>query len=264
MRRILLVLLAVWLPLSGVRAASGELVIALEAADNRPFEFEEGGRLTGFHIEVIEAVGKDLGWAVRFAPVPWQRAETMLQDGSATAVSYMAASAPRRAYALFLPGNQLHMQQVALFAMRDKAARIRPDSSLAVMAARYRIGAARNYYYGAGVNALIDAGAPIDHGALNILQLMRMMEAGRYDLVLATAGAQTQLAHEDARLASVVARVPGVAFDRTPIYLAFGKAKDGPDRAAAFAAAYARFRKTPAWMQLVHRYHLEDDLPDFR
>lgn len=246
-------------------AAATKVDIALEDADNRPFEYRDDlGRLTGFHIELIRAAAQRLDWDVTFLAVPWTRAEAMLADGRVNAVSYMAAAEKRKGYAMFLPGNQLHLQQIGLFGMAERIKRMAMPAALPDIARQYRVGAAKNYFYGTEINTLIDKDNVIDHHAQNITQLMQMMAAGRYDLALATAGALQQLAHENAKLATQIRRLPGIAFEQTPIYLAFSNKGSSPKLAADFARAYAELRQGAYYRQLVAKYQVADMLPDFR
>ncbi|UTH74488.1 ABC transporter substrate-binding protein [Chromobacterium sp. IIBBL 290-4] len=255
MRRI--ALLALLLPLLAL--AGPTVNIALEDTDNRPFEYPDGeGGLTGFHIELIRVIGLKLGWSTRFRPLPWGRAESELASGRVDAVSYMAESAARKDYALFLPDNQLHRQRVALYALADKAKQIRYTPPLINMLEKYRIGAGKSYFYNEQINALIKQDKRIDQRALTALQLMEMLRANRYDLVLATADAKQQLSRSRPDLAAQIASLPGVEFGDTPVYLAFGKKGDAPRLAKDFARACAAYRKTTDYRRLLSKYQLPE------
>ncbi|OHX18260.1 hypothetical protein BI343_08530 [Chromobacterium amazonense] len=96
------------------------LLVAMEEADNRPFEYlDDQGNLTGFHTEIVRAVAKALGWEVSFLRMPWGRAQLSLANGKVDAVTYMGKTAERMKYAVFLDGNQLDVERVTLFVRRE-------------------------------------------------------------------------------------------------------------------------------------------------
>ena len=53
------------------------------------------GKLTGFHIELIEAVAKQTDIDVRFESVPWKRAQQMIKNGQGDAISYISKNNER-------------------------------------------------------------------------------------------------------------------------------------------------------------------------
>src|SRR5690348_6380181 len=58
----------------------GELVIATDAT-YPPFEFKDGKTLKGFDIDIGNAIGKELGVNVHWAPLPWDAVLGSLETG---------------------------------------------------------------------------------------------------------------------------------------------------------------------------------------
>lgn len=256
-----LIFLLAWLP--AMLQAAATLTVALEKADNRPFEYLDGnGHLTGFHVEVISGVCQQLGWQLRFKPLPWKRAEIELASGQVDAVSYMASTPVRQRVALFLPGNRLHLQQVGVFVLRTRLDELPYQPPLVAMVKRYRFGAANNYFYSQEINNLINLGA-VETSATTALQLMDMLQARRYDMVFATLNSLLPLKESNAELMRQIVRVPGVAFNPAAVYLAFTRQGHGVVLAEDFSRAYATFRGKPAYRQLADKYGVAELLPDW-
>lgn len=88
-------------------AASQPVVILRGDGHYPPDEMLVNGELSGFHIEVIRAVARQLALEIRFESVPWARAQYMLKNGQGDALSFLAHNKERAQYAVFLPGNIL-------------------------------------------------------------------------------------------------------------------------------------------------------------
>ncbi|WP_338621095.1 transporter substrate-binding domain-containing protein [Paludibacterium sp. THUN1379] len=253
-------LLAGWMTL----AVWGQtLTVAMEEADNRPFEYlDEQGNLTGFHTELVRMVAADLGWSVQFVRVPWSRAQLLLSTGRVDAVTYMGKTAERQKFAVFLEGNQLHVEHVTLFVRRDDRRRIRYLPPVASMMQQFRFGAPRGYFLGQEISDAISAGGKVDLSPQTQAQLFNMLLARRIDVAVAETLALQLVQPQIPDVASRVVQVPGAVFSGNPMYIAFKNAADGPDLARQFAAAYAKWRRTGAYPWLVARFHVFDRVPD--
>jgi len=253
--------LLLWLA-SGL-ATAVTLTVALEEADNRPFEFLDArGEQSGFHVELVRQVCAQLGWQVIFVPVPWKRAQMMVGEGSADAVTYMSQNAERESIALFLPDNILHLMRTVLYVRTERANEIRYQPPLAEMMARWQFGAAFGYTYSDEIDRLIKAGAPVDQTARTQSQLLPMLLADRFDVVfIAVGGAIDQARETIPDIDTRVHRVAGALFDGTPAYIAFTRKKDGERLAREFAAEYKLWRTTPAYPKLLKQFKITEMVP---
>src|SRR5690606_9381515 len=139
-----LVLLCLLLSFS---ASATSLVVGMEEANNRPFEYiDENAQLTGFHVELVRAVADRLGWHLHFKRYPWKRAMKALESGELQAVTYVAQSPEREAFAHFHPDNLLHVSRTTLYIKRTRAGEILYQPSLEQMARRWRLGMPNGYY----------------------------------------------------------------------------------------------------------------------
>jgi polar amino acid transport system substrate-binding protein len=239
------------------------LTVALEEADNRPFEYiDESGQLTGFHIELVRQVSKALGWDTEFRRVPWKRAQLMLETGEVAAVTYIGATPEREGFAWFLPGNQLQVMRVGLYVRQSRADEIHYQPPLDDMVKRWRFGAAFGYGYNDEINALLQSSAPIDQTARTQGHLFKMLLSNRFDVAIAVLGALDQARHDLPDIDRQVHRLDGALFSGKPAYIAFSHKPPQSEAAARdFAREYARLRGSPAYRELVARFHVADSLP---
>jgi polar amino acid transport system substrate-binding protein len=86
---------------------ASELTILRRNEDYPPDEMHIDGKLTGFHIELIQNAAKSIPLTVKFESVPWKRAIQMLKFGKADALSYVSRNSSRENYAIFIDHNIL-------------------------------------------------------------------------------------------------------------------------------------------------------------
>ncbi len=100
--------------------AAEEITVVHGTGHYPPYEMQVDGKLTGFHIELIKAVSKRLGLTVHFAAYPWKRALSMVEQGSAHAVSFASVNVKREKYMIFTPGNELSFAYSGLVVLADR------------------------------------------------------------------------------------------------------------------------------------------------
>lgn len=234
-------------------------VVALEDADNRPYEYrDESRRLTGFHIELVRAVATRLGWDVEFIALPWKRVITRLENGSVDAAIYVAASPERQKFAYFLPENLLHINGATLFIKKSRAEEIRFFQPLEAFAARWRIGYPDGYYMGERIQQLIENDQNIRTATMNQSRLFSMLQTDRYDAVF---GSVTALSLGiNAHFRDELQPLGDSTFLATRMYIAFPH-RGSLRRAEIFAEAYTAFRGTPAYHKLTRQFDLGATLP---
>ncbi|BBF85891.1 probable amino acid ABC transporter, periplasmic-binding protein [Aquitalea magnusonii] len=244
------------------RVAAQDFTVAVEESDNHPFEYVQGDGKThgGFHLEVIDEVTARLGWHVVYKPMPWQRALRSLQLGRVDALSYLARTPERDAYAVFLPAAIQHRQYAGLFVLRAQRQHF-PDSARPCSYAAYRMAAASNYFYGAIVQQAMHECWQIDMTASSKEEVFAKLLAGRIDIAVAYG---TSLQSLDMRMPELQSQVVALREPRWLIgdfYLGFSRKAMSAQRIDAYVAALGRFRKTPAYQQLVSKYNMKSFLP---
>ncbi len=235
------------------------LSVAVEDGDNRPVEYiDASGQLTGFHIELVRQVADRLGWPVGFTRVPWQRAQALLEAGSVDAVTYLARSPTREAFAVFLPGNRLSESGVDLYVLKSRAGEISWRPPLAQMIRRWRLGGIQGWYFKDEYNPAEVEGMPFDLSATSNVGLARMLLAGRIDVAVAEPNFLDLAKPVLPEAAELIETLPGASVPGRAVYIAFTRKAEGPVKAAEFAAAYAAWRGTPAFGALVAQFGMAD------
>lgn len=225
--------------------------VAMEEADNRPFEWrdERTGQLQGLHVQVVRAVAQKLGWSVEFVRLPWKRALQSLEHGEVHAVTYMAKNAEREQTAYFLPDNILHVARSYVYVAAGNPRKIPANLPLAQLAQQYAVGASSGYYYGATVAQAVADGAPIDMPTVTQTTLFQMLVRGRYDAVVGNALGFLASQRDDP--AAAVQPLTSQSISCVPLYIAFAKGGSTERLAQDFAVAYRALRQTPAYRTLL-------------
>lgn len=263
-------LFAAWLAglslliLGSAATAATTLNVAMEEADNRPYEYlDERGQPTGFHVELAREVCAQLGWQLKFSRVPWARAQAMLGSGEANAVTYMSQNAEREKIATFLPDNMLHVMRVVLYVRTERASQIKYQPPLSEMMKKWRFGSAQGYTYNEEIDKLLKAGIPADQTAPTQAQLLPMLLGDRIDVAFVSViGIIDQVRETIPDIDKRVQRVEGALFTGTPAYIAFTRKGDGEVLAREFAAAYRKYRATPAYGKLLTQFKVQEMAPD--
>ncbi len=250
------ILCAVLLWLAAWPSTGATLTVAVEDSDNSPMEYVDAeGRITGFHIELVRAVCDELGWKASFDRVPWQRAQSLLQSGDVDAVTYLARSPERDAYALFLPDNALSEGLVEFWVRKGRQDEIRWGPTLPQMMQRWRFGGIQGWFYTDDFRAAMASnGVSVDMTAPTLLVLGRMLVAGRIDVAAAGPGLAHQVAMADPEVGAQLELLPGPVLHGGPVYIAFTRQADGAAKAKAFAAVYAAFRNSAEYSALVAHF----------
>jgi polar amino acid transport system substrate-binding protein len=246
-----------------VLGAGPSFIVAMEDADNRPFEYvDETGRVTGFHSELVRAVAARLGWQLQFLRVPWNRAQYMLESGQVDAVTYMGITQERKKYALFLDGNKLHVEHVTLFIRKTDLGKIRYQPPVAEMMKRWHFGAPQGYFLGKEIDDAVKAGIQVDLSAHNQVQLFSMLIAKRLDVVAAEVVALQLVKPSLPDVDMQVQALAGARFSGNPMYIAFPLTGNGPAKAKQFSDEYAKWRQSEEYPGQVVRFRVSDRIPD--
>lgn len=231
-------------------AASAQTEITVVRGDEQypPFEMVVDAQLTGLHIELVTAVAGKLGLGVKWESLPWKRALRMVEMGQAHAVTYIARTPEREAWAVFLAGNVLTSSEIRFIVLKERAAEVTYDGQLARFLATRRPIVVRGFAFGSeeldGIKKL---------AANNMQDLLRMLKAGHSELAVVNWGDFVGAFKGRPELAAVQPLSPPVRV--TQNYIAFAL-KDGA-LASRFAAAMSDYKNSPQYSALLARYQIE-------
>lgn len=232
-------LLLALLPGSGAKAETWRI-----ACDNNfpPYNFIDNGRVVGLDAEIVAAVVKQAGAEVDFEPQPWSRVQDMLARGEVDA-AFQFVGRPDRFEKYFMIGP--HRMGHTVFAARSGSNIPVQD----VNALRgYRIGAIRGYTYGPAFDQATQLTK--DTTAGDNLQLVRMLAAGRVDLIIGDREALMHFARQAGLHAQMQVLQP--VLSEVPRYIAVPRSK--PAIAARLEKALAELRRNGGLEQILKRW----------
>ena len=240
-------------------AASQPVVILRGDGHYPPDEMLVDGELSGFHIEVIQAVARQLALEIRFESVPWARAQYMLRNGQGDALSFLAHNKERAQYAVFLPGNILSSIDHYLVYHPDQPPAFPFTGSLAQLH-NHSVGIRHGYSYG---QVFDDAREIFKVVVQDDQQMLKLLRDGRIDLAVMNAVDFFKLKQQPGF--AHLQKLP-VPLSTTPNYLAFSRgsehSRDRRALAQRFSQAMIRFRQTPEYQRLYQKYNKHFQLPD--
>lgn len=255
MTRITLLAFLLCLPL---QALATTLVVGMEEANNAPFEYvDEEVRLTGFHVELVRAVAARLGWQVEFKRHPWKRVMLDLENGHLDAVTFVARSAEREQFAMFLPDNLLHVSHTTLYIQRSRANEIHYAPPLEQWLQQWRTGIPSGYYMNDEIIDMMERGVPISQPTVTQSQLFIMLLSDRFDAIFGSTSALSKAKADIVDLDDKVQSLEGARFPGKKMYIAFSR-KASPELAHAFAEAYHQFRLEPEYQALVTQFRIDE------
>lgn len=215
-----------------------------------PLEYLENGKLTGIHIELIQAVADELGLTVKFESLPWTRGLLYFKLGKFDAMSHVSLTEDREKFAHFLPGNIISSVKTYPIILSRRKNEITFDGNLASLT-RYRIAVGKDYKYGSPfdtANFLLkyEISSPSQTVLTNLLNLERV------DVIIGTKRNLLQVYTEsDINKFYHIFEQP-VASDNS--YLVFSKVKNNLAIAQKFAVAINNYKYSQAYNELLQKY----------
>lgn len=238
---------------SAEEKSSGEISIALEDADNMPFEKVSADRtsITGFHIELINSVAESIGKKVRWVPLPWSRAIDSSYKGSVDAISYITEGNERRTNLIFIPGNELHTDRICVF-MRKGYANNKYNGTVDSLFGE-KVGIAKDYFLTQEIEQKKNKFNLMEITTVGA-QLYAMLEAGRVDYVF---GSEYNLRRISSKETLKNMQSAGPCKTGEKRYLGFSKKKPGNEALAKqFAEAMVKWKKKSEFKKLKTKFEI--------
>lgn len=121
------IILALCLFVSSISAFAQTFRFVTE--DYPPYVYSEGGQAKGLDVEIINAIKKKANIDVKIEFYPWNRALSMVQDGTADAIFSLFKNSEREAF-LHYPATPLYNNKTMLFASNSFAGDVKSLSDL--------------------------------------------------------------------------------------------------------------------------------------
>ena len=247
-----LVILAIYIFLfhtpSHAQVLPEKMTVVRGAVEYPPMEFYRDGKLTGFHIELIQKVANNLGIEVTWLEVPWRRALYMVQSGQADAISYIGKTNERAEWAIFDEGNIKSSVDYSFLITKENeseltfegdAEKLLDNRSLLIMAGFLTPPKIKE------LNITI-------HEAPEMINLVQMLLAGRADVALVNKLDYLTGIGSSAKVKSILLLEPPVY--STAVYIAFSKKKNLYYLSTRFSEEMTRLKTTKEYQKLVEEF----------
>jgi polar amino acid transport system substrate-binding protein len=143
-----------------------------------PFHFiDHAGELTGFDIEIVEALAAEAGCELSFRRDSWAHLLAGIRSGEIHLVTGATMTPEREQYALF--SAPLRYEEFALFVRAGEGARWLAGDFRSIMDAGMRLGVTEAYDYGTVLNQVLDEpayGENIKRARFGDANLARLLE----------------------------------------------------------------------------------------
>lgn len=234
---------------------STKLRVALEDADNRPYEYRENSRWTGYHIEVIENVLRRLNWEVEWIPIPWTMVYNALYTDKVDAVSFLMRTPERNeSKVLFLPGNILTHFEIAVYSRTDSPKKINLRKKTVSDLTHYQVGVLQ----GGATERWLSAAHPeiiLNRTAKDAIQLFQMLENNRVDFIIGREYVFNIAAAADPKIKKTLKRLKPSLL-QAPAYIAFQNTERGRKLGEEFSQAYESFRESREFKNIKTKYDI--------
>lgn len=160
--------------------SSNEITVVKGNGNYPPFEMTTpDGKVTGIHIDMVNAVAETLKIGINYRSVPWKRALHMMAKGYADAIIHVGKNEEREKFAWFFHGNVISTVDNAFFVLRSRRGEFQYSGDFRQLQ-RYTIGMIRGYSYGEAFNQA--SRLQKDEGANNEQQLLAKLIYRRFDI----------------------------------------------------------------------------------
>lgn len=208
-----LTVLLTFLPLWAFAGSDDAFLVATDYWP--PFRIEApNNAVAGLDVDLLRAVGKELGIRFKWQRRPWSRCLLELEQGNADIMTGVARTDQRQRYALFT-SRAYYSCSPRFYAHKSIAKNIRTYEDLQ----KYTVGYTRDSAY----FPRFDGDTSLfKKAATDELQLIRMIEDGRWEVMVGT-DCQVQRDLVRLHLADSIVEVPYSPEHTTGLYLAISK-----------------------------------------
>ena len=169
---IILIMFAVLLPAG---ASADEITLAV-LGDFPPFQWVDGGKVTGIDADIMREVCRRLGIGLKFQVMPWKSALKSADDGNVSGL-VAALYNEKRAEYLYYTKENLHIQKNIIMIRKGNSIKIKGFDDLR----NKKTGVVRDFSYGPEFDNIRGLDKEI---CGDQKELVRMLAAGRVDAAM--------------------------------------------------------------------------------
>ncbi len=226
-----------------------ELLIVRVNANYIPYEMVFDGKLTGLHVDLVNATARRLGIKVRFKSLPWKRAIQMIKTGNADAITYIGKTPEREKFVCYDDGNILSSSAYGFICLKNRASSIKYNGDL-ISVFEYKIGVQRGYSYGPAfdktryLNTLV-----VD----KVDQFLALLLNGRVDLAVIDEPEYLQN-RSVGQWQKITFLKPDII--KQNFYIGFSRVKKLERLTVKFAKELTAFKRTKEYQTILTKYRL--------
>jgi len=232
--------------------ADKELSLINVKGNYPPYEMRNrAGQLSGFYVELIAAVSKDLGYKPRYTTLPWRRGLQAMLNGKADAMLSVNSTPEREDFLWLLPGNVLGVL-VDVFCVLKQHPLAKNYNGKLEQLRPYTLGLVNGYEYAKEIEQ-----SPFlkrQYIAKDDEQLLKLLLRGRVDVIMVEPEVTLYKARQHGVLDQLACLSPG--YDVGPEYIAFSKSRKRYQLALEFSQALGRFKMTADYQALEDKYNI--------
>lgn len=224
------------------------LRVAISAEDYPPFYYQQADRLSGFSVEVMQAVALQLGLTLHWQRLPWNRVVQHVASGKADVITVLYKTENRTSQFYYSAQSYLRDPIVLLCA---QPCPLQFDGNLASLA-QQPVAAVRGFSYGDLLDAAEFSKVALVESDPMLFKMLsnRRVQLGIASLLTARHSAELQQAADKVK----VLQPP---LDFVDIYFAFSRQSAiTPEFVAKFDQALQRYKSSAAYTALLQRYQL--------
>ena len=210
-----------------------------------PYIFEENGKITGIHVDIVTEACKKLGIKPNFHFLPWKRALVYMEHGKVDALLSPVKTEERIKF-MYYSSEPIDAEKTVFMARKDKNMKVAKLDDLKGIS----IGVIRGYSYSPEFD---NYEGLKKEDVTNAIQLMKKLDAGRTDLVIGEEGnlkyIRKKYALGDIKTVFILTE--------TPNYIGFSKkalGEKGNVLADKFGQVLHRFKENGVILKIRNKY----------
>lgn len=235
---------------SGNHAVSAQTAMRLGTDDWKPYEFSQDGQLTGYSVEVVQQVFRQMEIEIVSLDIfPWARAEWMVLNGELDAL-FSVTKSQKREEACFFPSEALAQSDWSLFIRKSDVGQLKFDTLEDLKGKQ--VGVVRDHAYTPEFLEFLKREKNYEEVAADA-QNFQKLAAHRVDYVASEYAVGMSLLNE-LRLTDKIVALAESPLKRAELFIMFSKKTVSAEIVAQFSETLRQFKTTPAFQEIAAKY----------
>ncbi len=229
--------------------AQTHIIVARGEGNWPPYEMVENGKLTGFHIELIQTVAEQIDLSIEFQSYPWRRALQMAKRGQVDAITYLAKNQQRTQWFHFADSNVLSGTEH--YFIKHKSREDVEFSGNIEQIVPFSVVHIAGYSFGTEFDQRTDI---LKTGVKDASEVVELIAKKRHDLGIISP-VDLSGSEPNHRMENIAILTPPL--HSTTVFLGFSKLSAHPEIYKQFSQAMKHYKQTEAYQALLKKYGLK-------